>query len=138
MSDIELKERILAIMDMQSKKDGRLRTAWTGNVESIWSVEIKPIRLMTLSAEYRRRESRRGKRCPAHEPWSPKAEPRSIDKWAYFPDWLIGHDLNQWKDADEFWEKCLDCDGSGDIECVWCDGSGEKRCNHCAGTGMTD
>lgn len=125
MENEELKQLAIEILNTQAKKDSMLRTAWTGNAESIKLAEVKNIRLLRLEVDCRVREYRREK-TPASEPWSPKSEPWSIDKWGYFPNWMqiSGENESDWEKADEFWEKCSDCDGRGKMECSICGGSG--------------
>ena len=132
MENEELKQLAIEILNAQAKKDSKLRTAWTGNAESIKSAEIKNIRLLRLEVDCRKREYRREK-TPASEPWSPKSEPWSIDKWEYFPNWMqiSDQDESNWEKADEFWEECDDCDGSGSVKCARCSGRGKDLCPEC-------
>ena len=136
MEHEELKQQVIEILNAQVKKDSKLHTAWTGNAESIKSAEIKNICLLRLEVDCRMREYRREK-TPASEPWSPKSEKGSIDKWGYFPNWMriSGRDESDWEKADEFWEKCSDCDGCGKMECSMCGGSGKRTCPRCGGNG---
>ena len=125
MENEELKQQVIEILNTLAKNDSKLRMAWTGNAESIKSAEIKNIRLLCLKVDCRKREYHKEK-TPASEPWSPKSEPWLIDKWEYFPNWMriSGWDESDWERADEFWEKCSDCDGRGKMECSICGGSG--------------
>ena len=136
MENEELKQQAIEILNAQAKKNSNLRIAWTGDAESIKSAEIKNIRLFRLEVDCRKREYRREK-TPASEPWSPKSEPWSIDKWEYFPNWMriSGWDESDWEKADEFWEKCSDCDGRGKMDCSTCGGGGKRTCPRCGGDG---
>ena len=137
MNEMELKERVLTIMNAQSKMDGRLRTAWTGDVRSIESVEEKILRVVELSAEYRKRELQR-KKSPSSEPWGTEPEPKELDVWEANPEWIdLGKDdCSDWRNAGEYWEKCSECEGRGSDECVVCNGSGKRTCRTCGGAGV--
>lgn len=133
-----LLDKVKEIVDAQSVRDKHLREAWTGDVGAISSVEVKTIRILKLAVEYRKRELRKEK-SPASEPWEAKSEPSGFDKWKCVPDWLdVAYwcdDSSSWKDVGEYWEKCSECDGSGDSECPSCGGSGRRTCPRCDGAG---
>ena len=134
---IDVKDRVMAIMDTQSKRDGRLRTAWTGDAESIVSVEEKTMRAIELSVEYRKRELRKVLN-PASEPWGAESEPKMFDVWEAAPEWMnLGDgDCSEWKNVGEYWEECSECEGRGGDECLECFGTGKCTCRTCGGAGV--
>ncbi len=133
-----LLKKVEEIMDKQKDHDTNLQNVWTGDVGTITSAEVKSIRILELSVEYRKRELRKEK-SPASKTWEAKSEPSSFDKWKCVPDWLnVSYgwdDSSGWKDVGEYWDKCSECDGSGDSECSSCGGSGGRICPRCNGTG---
>jgi hypothetical protein len=135
----ELKKRVVEILNSQAQKDAIVANLWSGSVSSIESVEQKVLRLLSLNAEYRKRRYRKDRK-PASKPWTVKTEPwGGIDEWNYFGDWLSKEDgLDTWKDADEFWEACSECDNRREVECTECGGSGRKTCPRCDGEGRIE
>ena len=136
MENEELKQQAIEILNAQAKKDSRLRTAWTGNAESIKSVDLKSVRLMQLEVEYRKREKRSDSH-PASRPDGAQDEPDRIDEWKCHPEWLSVDWTKEsdWEDVCEYWTKCIECNGVGADKCYVCHGKGHLTCPHCDGNG---
>jgi hypothetical protein len=133
----ELMDRTMAIINACANKDEKLNQAWTGDISTVKSAEIKSIRIMRLEVDCRKREHRTEK-SPASKPWSPKSVPWSIYEWNYLPEWqeMTGWDESDWVNAESFWEKCDDCGGDGRAVCGRCRGFGKHTCSTCGGDGL--
>ena len=138
MEDEQLKQQVIEILNAQAKKDSKLRTAWTGNAETIASVDLKSVRLMQLEVEYRKREKRSDSNA-ASRPDGAQDAPDRIDEWDCHPEWLsVGWaDESDWEDVCEYWAKCIECNGAGADKCHACHGKGFLVCPHCGGNGKT-
>ena len=133
----ELMNRTVGIINSCANKDAQLSQAWTGDVSTVKSAEIKSIRILRIEVDCRKREHRTEKN-PASEPWSPKSVPWSVNEWNYLPEWqeITGWDESDWVKAETFREKCDDCGGDGRTECTRCHGRGKRSCPTCGGDGF--
>ena len=122
----EILNKVVEILDKQSLNDIQVRNTWTGDAHSIKSANVKKIRMMRVSGDFRLR-SMTTKKMASNKPYSAKSEPKSIDLWAYYPEWLRvdgWSGSSEWKEADEFWEECPICKGEGRATCSVCGGHG--------------
>jgi hypothetical protein len=136
MTDQELKDKVVSILNEQAVKDARVRGAWTNAEPSLEIVEQSAITRMRVSVEVRQRRDFWSKKTAATYSSAYKSLPwGEVDLWDYLnDDWLD----DSYHKAATFWEECTSCHNHPAEKCESCHGTGRLTCTHCDGRGEVE
>ena len=136
MTDQELKDKVVSILNEQAMKDARVRGAWTNAEPSLEIVERCSVTRFDVEVEARTREYRLsdGTATKKSACWA-SSMPWSINAWEYLnDDWSD----DSWREAGDFWEECPVCHNKPGATCTHCNGRGYDECFRCKGRGVID
>lgn len=135
MTDQELKDKVVSILNEQVRRDPSFAFVWSGDVASIRSLSRGIVRSMEVSAEFRTREKRETTRH-ASRPDGVVERPLWPNDWTdYAKDRWIG---DSWQEVALYWDECHFCDGRGRVQCSDCQGDGWVCCSRCSGSGHVE
>lgn len=136
MTEKELREKVLSILDECAVRDARVRGAWTNAAESLKIVGRCSVTRLEAEVEARTREYRLSDGTAAKKSsCGASSMPWSINAWNYLnDDWSD----DSWREAGDFWEECPTCHNEPGATCTHCNGRGYDECFRCKGRGFVD